>query len=440
MPVVVHLPEIPEGKVLEEFVSAFYQVGGRYVERSIVQRETEEVLELDILVTDYDVSPPAYLLTEVKSGGWGFSDLFKLRGWLDYLHLDQAVFVATKVKDHLDFFRDKAIGLSIRLIVLPYLEDASTQLAEVTGTTTPSELDVAIWRFSHWLDRVLVSDLIHKKKSNPKAKRYLALADYLHAVNSGAFFRQTISERMYHLCSKYKEHPNISSRVAAEMKGLPFNGEYGKVDNEVFKQTFYHCDYNDLQISCFIEHRARLALMKYATDFLLFSKSGRMDIAKDVWRVKILGHDIELSSFESLPATFRSGMECIKNEPFFHRYPVFWQWFMWAYGGFILLDKKDEEYAHMAVRTGIPVDEIPRALAAYDVLFPTSESWFTDTSPNARILKLKMFPVPFMGLGAFYRRRIYCRDDDLGKLAVTGSYTVPDLARWNNATVIVLNK
>ncbi len=165
MTVVVHLPEIPEGKALEEFVSAFYQVGGRYVERSIVQRETEEVLELDVLVTDYDVSPPAYLLTEVKSGGWGFPDLFKLRGWLHYLQLDQAVFVATRAKDHMDFYKGKATGLSIRLIALPDLKDASTQLAEVTGTTTPSELDVAIWRFSHWLDRVLASDLIHKKKS-----------------------------------------------------------------------------------------------------------------------------------------------------------------------------------------------------------------------------------------------------------------------------------
>ncbi len=278
------------------------------------------------------------------------------------------------------------------------------------------------------------------KKSAPEAKRYVALADYLHAVNSGAFFRQTISERMYHLCSKYKEHPNISSRVAAEMKGQPFDEEYDKVDNEVFKQTFYDCDYNDLQMSCFVEHRARLALMKYATDFLLFSKSGRLDIAKDTRIVTILGHDIDSSSFESLPGTFRTGIERIKDEPFFHRYPVFWQWFMWAYGGFILLDKKDEEYAHMATRTGIPVDEIPRALAAYDALFPTSETWFTDTSPNARILKLKMFPVPFMGLGAFYRRRMYCGEDGLGKLAVTGRYTVSDLARWNSAAVSVLNK
>jgi hypothetical protein len=80
----VSLPDIPEGKGLEDFVAAFFQTAGQYVERSIIQRETEEILELDLLTTAYNDSIPTYLLTEVKSGKWGFSDLFKLSGlrWL----------------------------------------------------------------------------------------------------------------------------------------------------------------------------------------------------------------------------------------------------------------------------------------------------------------------------------------------------------------------
>ena len=171
--------------------------------------------------------------------------------------------------------------------------------------------------------------------------------------------------------------------------------------------------------------------MKYATDFILFTKSGRHDLAKDSRKLKILNHEIEWSSFESLPKTFREGIEKIKDEPYFHRYPVFWQWFMWAYGGFILLDKEEDEYAHMAARIGIPVEEIPRALQAYDAFFPTTGTWFSDTSPNACIRKLKMFPVPFMGLGAFFRRCIY-KVNKFSELPLSGQYTINDLVNWNN--------
>jgi hypothetical protein len=435
----ISLPDIPEGKSLEDFVSAFYQVSGVFVERSIIQREEEEVLELDILTTDYNVTPPSTLLTEVKSGGWGLSDLFKLSGWLHYLHLPSAVFVATKGKDHLDFHRGKASDMGIQLVVIPDLKDAAGPLAPITHVPHPDLLDVSIWRFSSWMDRVLAADLTHKKKSSPAAKRFHALAQYLYAVNSSTFFRQTISERMYLLASTYKEHPNISAKASAEMKGESFDADHDAVDAEHFKATFYNCEYNDLQISTYVEHRARLALMKHATDYLLYSKAGKADIAKDGRRIKILEHEFELSPFEELPHSFREGIEAIKDEPFFHRYPVFWQWFMWAYGGFILLDKEADEYSHMSARTGIPTEEIPHALKAYDRLFPTG-GWFIDTSPNALIRKLKMFPVPFMGLGAHYRRRIYCHDKDFSTMPVTGRHTTNDLISWNNAAVELFSK
>ncbi|MCA9422474.1 MAG: hypothetical protein KC592_15750 [Nitrospira sp.] len=435
----VSLPDIPVGRGLEDFVAAFFQAAGQYVERSIIQRETEEVLELDLLTTAYTDSVPTHLLTEVKSGGWGFPDLFKLSGWLHYLQLQDAVFVVTKTKNKLDFYIEKARRLSVRLIIIPDLKEAAKPLAAVTGIENPQQIDVAVWRYSYWLDRIFAKDLICKKKTATIEKRYSALADYLHAINNGAFFRQTISERMDHLCSVYKDHPNISSRVSAEMVGSSFEGEYAAVENEVFKRTFYECEYNDLQISAYIEHRARLALMKHATDFILFTKSGRHDLAKDSRKLKIFNHEIECSSFESLPVTFREGIEKIKDEPYFHRYPVFWQWFMWAYGGFILLDKEEDEYAHMAARTGIPVEEIPRALEAYDSFFPTPGTWFIDTSPNACIRKLKMFPVPFMGLGAFFRRRIY-EVNKFSELSLNGHHTINDLVNWNNAAVSVLNK
>ena len=47
------LPELPKGKEFEEFLAAFFQSNGYYVERSIIDRQEEEVLELDFLATRY---------------------------------------------------------------------------------------------------------------------------------------------------------------------------------------------------------------------------------------------------------------------------------------------------------------------------------------------------------------------------------------------------
>ena len=221
----VSLSAAPTDKLLEELVAAYFQASGFYVERNLVQREvveqngehrgTEEILELDILATDYNVSPPNQLLTEVKSGGWGFPDIFKLRGWMHYLHHENAVFVATKPKDHLSYYRDKALSLGVRLIDISDRQNTATALSEVTKNPEPLRLDVSTLRFSYWIDRVLYDDLIHKKKSNRADKRYIAMSDYLHAINSGAFFKQTISERMDLLCSAYKQFPNLSARAAS---------------------------------------------------------------------------------------------------------------------------------------------------------------------------------------------------------------------------------
>lgn len=67
----VELPELPKGKEFEEYISAFFQSGGYYIERNIIEREVEEVLELDIITTDYGSAPPEIQLLEVKSGRLG---------------------------------------------------------------------------------------------------------------------------------------------------------------------------------------------------------------------------------------------------------------------------------------------------------------------------------------------------------------------------------
>jgi hypothetical protein len=110
---------------------------------------------------------------------------------------------------------------------------------------------------------------------------------------------------------------------------------------------------------------------------------------------------------------------------------------MWIFGGFILKDYEEKEYKTLSQKTGIPIDEIPNALESYQILFPRNDGWFMDL-PKSNIKLMKMFPVPFMGIGANYRRLIYTESQEFKDLKLTGMYTLDDLIKWNTLTVEVL--
>ena len=145
-------------------------------------------------------------------------------------------------------------------------------------------------------------------------------------------------------------------------------------------------------------------------------------------------HKIEYTSFDSLPPNFRQGLEKISSHKYFNRYPIFWQWFLWIFGGFILKDYEESEYQILSNKTGIPVEEIPNAFNSYQYLFPVEGGWFSELKySNIRIMK--MFPVPFMGIGSYYRRTLYSKSGNIEELKLSGRQTLKDLSKWNNLTV-----
>lgn len=185
--VTVTLPDLPKGKEFEEYISAFLQVGGYYIERNIIERDIEEVLELDIVATNYEVSPPEITLIEVKSGDWGFPDLFKVRGWMDYLNMTRGTFITNVKKDNIKFIKKKAHSLNIDLILIPELSKSKKELAKLLNNEDIKAADIEIWRFSYWIERNLLKRLSHKKKCRLDKKRFTALADYHFHLNSGIF-------------------------------------------------------------------------------------------------------------------------------------------------------------------------------------------------------------------------------------------------------------
>ena len=176
-----------------------------------------------------------------------------------------------------------------------------------------------------------------------------------------------------------------------------------------------------------------MAILKNAVEYKLFKNAGVDNKTTN---------SFNLSDFTwgSVPSSFTKGVDTISKNRCFLKYPVFWQWFMWIFGGFILKDYEEKEYEILSQKTGIPIDEIPTALGSYQILFPRDDGWFMDLS-TSNIKLMKMFPVPFMGIGANYRRWLYTESGESGRfkdLKLTGEHTLKDLIKWNNLAVEVL--
>ncbi|MBS9405688.1 hypothetical protein KG088_19090 [Halomonas sp. TRM85114] len=431
----VSLPELPKDVEFEDYVAAYLQAAGFFIEKSVIDRGEAEVLELDIIFTNYvENKPPFEKLIEVKSGGWGFSEIFKMLGWGQYLNIKNLTLVVCQEKPNQEFYVRKANDIGVKLICHPNDEEHISRSDLLEGAHADS-VDVSCWRFSYWMERALLKRLKDKKKSLKNRKSYKAMDDYYHDINSSVFFSKNVIKRADKLYTLYKLYPNLSRKVANESVGSDFDYDYEKIPSHIFNNTFYHSKLTDITLSTFIEHRSRIAILKAAVDFTLFKDNNVQERIEE--EANYFG--INFSLKDLLPETFLTALDSIKNEPYFYRYPVFWQNFMWLFGGFVLNDYKDDEYQLLSKKTGIPVQEIDSALAAYEKLFPFSNGWFKEADGNSNIKQMKMMCLPFMGVGANLRRMNYTEDQKFESLNLTGNYTKSDLVAWNNLAVDVLS-
>jgi len=194
-----------------------------YVERNIIDRQEEEVLELDIITTDYKLhKPPVLSLYEVKSGNWGYSDIFKIRGWLDYLELETGhLVVKQERKQPPETCGNVLEKIGIGIIPVPDLHNTET-LASVLPKLNINKTDIASWRFSYWTERKLLRKLTAKKKSVQDKKAYRALDEYFCLLNNKIFFTSNIVQRVEELYSIFQQFPNVSAKLGHELQGEDF--------------------------------------------------------------------------------------------------------------------------------------------------------------------------------------------------------------------------
>lgn len=427
MSTAITLESNPIEKDYEDYICAYFQSGGLYVEKSIIHRETEEILELDIIFTDFASDNVTRKLVEIKSGNWGFNEIFKVKGWLVYLKMEDGIFIIKKTKDSFHYFKRKANELSVELIDNSDLSKTNECLGKFLHQPA-EEKEIETLRFSYLLERKLLKHIKELKREHQDSQGFKNRDDYFFKINSGTFFSNSPVSRIKQLFETFIKYKNITAKICYELESGKYDENVEELTSECFKSLFYKGENSPLQIALYIEHMARLTILKSCTEHLLRNHKDSF------WEDKFS----ESLDYLSIPQTIKNGLEVLVKEPFFHRYPVFWQFFTYVMGGFILTDLRDKEYTYISENTGIPVEEIPNAFDSFNKLFPKPGGWMF-AMPRSNIEWHMFFPIPFSGVGANHRRFIHLQGfseenktyKELAKL-INGQKTMADIIKWNN--------
>lgn len=424
---VIRLADVPAaGTDLEDYVAALFHASRYYVEKSLVERDPDDVLELDIVSTHYAERVPDSILVEAKGGKWGYTDIFKVVGWMNYLNQEHgAFFVLKDQKKDIERVKSRAERMNVTFV---HLDDfgRSSQIFEEAGLGSPAtEATILLWRFSSMVERRLVEIVHNNIKAGQELQGLRDILVYHRLVKDGIFFTETHIETLQMLYDAYKSHPKLTLATAEEMSGKEYSQSSSAVSNTLFRDALYKGEHEILQASLYAEHRARLAILRAAVNICCTSSGGyeaSLDAGSDEW-----------ISYYMLPSTFRDAVTWLAGQSNFHLYALFWQQFLWGWGGFYLRHKKELEFAWMSRLTGLPVSDIPNALSAFDRFFPLANSSWLAESEYTDAVQVKMMPMAFRGIGAHHRRQEYS-DPNLDAIGGKG-YTTPNLKNWINFTV-----
>jgi hypothetical protein len=413
---VTTLPDTPKGRELEEFFAALLQTTGHYVEKNI---EEPNILELDVAATDYEDGKPRLRLFEVKGTPPQLGDIFKLIGRMAYLGLDEGAFIATAApRDReLSWFRQVCEKMRVQLILVPDLSIAPS-LFEEAGFGQADALRHQIWRFSYWIERLFV-DLVRELriKSEPAG----AAIDYYRLVNNEVFLTPDPVDKVAKLYAAYQEHPYLTSDIAQDL------APQGTTSSQLIGTALRSGEPRALAAGMYFEHRGRLSILRAATDYLV--QGGAIDFSQ--------GDKIRIDfRIVDLPQSFLRGLTWLGRQPRYWLFPVFWQNFLWAWGGLLPDDHREDVLAHIEDACGMERGDSARALQALDQLFPTERGWIRrlDIANYEFVL---MTPFQFQGVGAFHQL-MRAGLDQYRRYVPSGQYTAQHFASRHNAAAALV--
>jgi hypothetical protein len=378
--------------------------------------------ELDAVATNYFEDPPSGIIAEAKSGAdAGFASLFKILGWMKFLGIPRGALFTSKGTRDPALVEERLGPHGLTYAALGDCSDAKERFERCGLGQVRDQLAVEAWRLSYGIERRLYHDLRLLIKPNQSQKGAREVQTYLRLIGDETFFEPDVRQRVRKLYDAFQDHPHLGRGCALEIAGLGFDAEADAGGDAVLEAALYWGKHPLLQIAFYAEHRARLTLLKAAIDYSVAAESGAVS--------GVAAGQVDWQTLLAMPSSFRTGLEKMSTEPYFRRYAVFWQVFLWGWGGFYLIDRTESEFRWLADQTGVPPEEIPRALRAMDLLFPHNTSWIVGNGPT-QMKVAKLFPYQMRIVGAVQRLARYeiNRYSDLGYTDMTAR----DLARWHN--------
>lgn len=435
----ISLPKIPKDEFYEDWVAATLCTGGYYVDRRINLTNPTNILELDVVTSQFFRDRVSKTIVEIKSGDWGFPEIFKVRGWLDYLGFDQGAFVSLNCNKQ-NFLHIQREAQKINVLLSNVVIDSNQVSADefIAQWKLPDISDhlrmcsISTLRYAFWLERQMLDKYLFPmaKGKAPRPEAVLIKRNILD-VNVHIFFISDPHARLKKVFTSFTECRKLTPRTDTCINGGDLNDiDNAKLSTPSFQRLYYTVEpkKDRLHASLYSELICRLTVLKLCIE--------------EIIKCDNLDKFIQWFETISLPSkNIQDGVEQLKKHPYYYLYPHFWQIFIYVFGGFILMSKKDEEYSLLSKLTGIPTTEVDNALSAFDILFPIpNKSWLINR-PQTHIRILQFMPLPISGIGANFRRFVYsegkeekCNYDYLATL-LPKNYTCSDLIKFNNLSV-----
>ena len=204
-------PKIPKDKEYEDFIAAILQSCGYYLERGIIHRIKQDVLELDIVSSKFSKENVDRTISEIKSGGWGLPDIFKVRGWMDYLNLGKASFIVQHPNQTMEVSKSIASKINVVLINNQDLDCSELFSAYSINKEEITDEIIESYRYAFALETEMILYLRSRVKSDSKKIGFQMLEKYLFEINSNSFFVNTPVDRIKKLFDAYVENKKYYS-------------------------------------------------------------------------------------------------------------------------------------------------------------------------------------------------------------------------------------